>query len=220
MDLLFDWFGLVCFANKNKNCQLSCSWFQTSQTGGQWYSDTSPFSIPCSGPVQPLLCNSALYIIPISDWMIEWLNQGILKGEVSCTVLLTSCVTGLDKSVLQTKTKIVSCLTAHSKPVKQEVNSTVMLPTLVFPAQGHYNRYPSTEPCTSSLRDYCQWLNQRILKGEVSLYCWPPVWLVWISRFANKNKNCQLSYSWFQTSQTGGERDSDTYPFSIPCPEV
>jgi hypothetical protein len=24
-DLLFDWFGLVCFANKNKNCQLSYS---------------------------------------------------------------------------------------------------------------------------------------------------------------------------------------------------
>jgi hypothetical protein len=22
VDLLFDWFGLVCFANKNKNCQL------------------------------------------------------------------------------------------------------------------------------------------------------------------------------------------------------
>ncbi len=47
VDLLFDWFGLVCFANKNKNCQLSYSWFQTSQTGGQWCSDTSPFSIPC-----------------------------------------------------------------------------------------------------------------------------------------------------------------------------
>jgi hypothetical protein len=25
IDLLFDWFGLVCIANKNKNCQLSCS---------------------------------------------------------------------------------------------------------------------------------------------------------------------------------------------------
>jgi hypothetical protein len=48
IDLLFDWVGLVCFANKNKNCQLSYSWFQTSQTGGQWYSDTSPFSIPCT----------------------------------------------------------------------------------------------------------------------------------------------------------------------------
>jgi hypothetical protein len=25
VDLLFDWSGLVCFANKNKNCQLSYS---------------------------------------------------------------------------------------------------------------------------------------------------------------------------------------------------
>ncbi len=46
IDLLFDLFGLACFANKNKNCQLSYSRFQTSQTGGQWYSDTSPYSIP------------------------------------------------------------------------------------------------------------------------------------------------------------------------------
>ncbi len=28
--------------------------------------------------------------------------------------------------------KVVSCHTADSKPVKQEVNSTVILPTLVF----------------------------------------------------------------------------------------
>ncbi len=46
VDLLSDWFGLVCSANKNKNCQLSYSWFLTSQTGGQQYSDASPFSIP------------------------------------------------------------------------------------------------------------------------------------------------------------------------------
>jgi hypothetical protein len=42
-------------------------------------------------------------------------------------------MTGLDWSVLQIKTKIVSCHTAGSKPVKQEVNSTVILPPLVFP---------------------------------------------------------------------------------------
>ncbi len=54
------------------------------------------------------------------------------KGE-SITVLLTSSLTGLDLSVLQIKTKIVSCHTAHSKPVKQEVNGTVVLPPLVFP---------------------------------------------------------------------------------------
>ncbi len=59
-------------------------------------------------------------------------------------------------------------------------------------------------------------VRQGILKGDVSLYHWPPVWLIWISRFANKNKNCQLSYSWFKTSQTGGKQYSDTSSFSIP----
>jgi hypothetical protein len=54
--------------------------------------------------------------------------------EGTITVWLTSCLTGLDKSVLQIKTKIVSCLTANSNPVKQEVNGTVILPPLVFPA--------------------------------------------------------------------------------------
>jgi hypothetical protein len=34
------------------------------------------------------------------------------------------------------KTKIVSCHTAHSKPVKQEVNGTVKLPPLVFPGES------------------------------------------------------------------------------------
>jgi len=36
---------------------------------------------------------------------------------------------------LQIKTKIVSHHTADSKPIKQEVNGTVILPPLVFPAQ-------------------------------------------------------------------------------------
>ncbi len=61
-------------------------------------------------------------------------RPGNTKGG-SITVLLTSCLTGLDKSVLQIKTKIVSCHTADSKPVKQEVNGTVILPPLVFPGQ-------------------------------------------------------------------------------------
>ncbi len=51
----------------------------------------------------------------------------------SITVPLTSCLTGLDKSVLQKKKKIVTCHTADSEPVKPEVNGTVTLPPLVFP---------------------------------------------------------------------------------------
>jgi hypothetical protein len=34
---------------------------------------------------------------------------------------------------LQIKTKNISCHTANSKPGEQEVNSTVILPPLVFP---------------------------------------------------------------------------------------
>ncbi len=54
----------------------------------------------------------------------------------SITVPLTSCLTGLDQCVLQIKTKIVSCHTADSKPVKQEVNGTVIFPPFVFPGLG------------------------------------------------------------------------------------
>jgi hypothetical protein len=59
-------------------------------------------------------------------------KPGNTKGG-SITVPLTSCLAGLDKSVLQIKTKSVSHHTANSKPVKQEVNGTMILPPLVFP---------------------------------------------------------------------------------------
>ncbi len=53
-------------------------------------------------------------------------------GKYHCIV--TSCLTALDKSVfLQIKTKIVSSHTDDSKPVKQEVNSTVILPPFSIP---------------------------------------------------------------------------------------
>jgi hypothetical protein len=57
--------------------------------------------------------------------------------EGSITVPLTSCLTGLDWPVLQINTKIVSCHRADSKPVKQEVNGTVILPPpSEFPVSG------------------------------------------------------------------------------------
>ncbi len=66
------------------------------------------------------------------------LHKGILyfsqdtKGG-SITVLLTSSLTGLDLSVWQIQTKIVSCHAADSKPVKQEVSRTVILPPFSIP---------------------------------------------------------------------------------------
>jgi hypothetical protein len=59
-------------------------------------------------------------------------SSGNTKGG-SITVLLTSCLTGLDLTVFQIKTKIVSSHTTDSKTVKQEVNGTVILSPVVFP---------------------------------------------------------------------------------------
>jgi hypothetical protein len=47
IDLLFDWFGISCMTTDTFSFYLLNRLIQTSQTGGQWYSDASPFSIPC-----------------------------------------------------------------------------------------------------------------------------------------------------------------------------
>jgi hypothetical protein len=49
VDLLFDWFGISCVTTGNFCFYLQNRLIQTGQTGGQQYSDTSPFSIPCLG---------------------------------------------------------------------------------------------------------------------------------------------------------------------------
>ncbi len=48
IDLLFDWFGIIYMTTDNFCFYLQNRLIQTSQTGGQWYCDTSPFSIHCS----------------------------------------------------------------------------------------------------------------------------------------------------------------------------
>ncbi len=47
VDLLFDWFEISCMTTDNFCFNLQNKLIQTSQTGGQLYSYTSPFSIPC-----------------------------------------------------------------------------------------------------------------------------------------------------------------------------
>ncbi len=54
-DLLFDWFLISCMTTDNFCFYLQHRLIQTSQTGGQRYSDTSPFGIPC--------CYSSLFVL-------------------------------------------------------------------------------------------------------------------------------------------------------------
>ncbi len=55
VDLLFDWFGISCMTTDNLCFYLQNRIIQTSQTGGQQYSNTSPFNIPCFLCL-PVLC--------------------------------------------------------------------------------------------------------------------------------------------------------------------
>ncbi len=43
---LFDWFGINCMTTDNFCFYLQNRLIQASKTGGQWYSDTFPFSFP------------------------------------------------------------------------------------------------------------------------------------------------------------------------------
>jgi hypothetical protein len=46
VDLQFDWFGISCMTTDNFCFYLQNRLILTSQAGGEWYSGTSPFSIP------------------------------------------------------------------------------------------------------------------------------------------------------------------------------
>ena len=52
IDLLFDWFEISCMPTDNLCFYLQKRLIQTSQTGGQWYSDTSPLVFPAPDKVK------------------------------------------------------------------------------------------------------------------------------------------------------------------------
>jgi hypothetical protein len=58
IDLLFDWFGISCMTTDNFCFYLQNRLIKSSQTGGQWYSDTSTFSIPCSFHIKSPACHT------------------------------------------------------------------------------------------------------------------------------------------------------------------
>ncbi len=62
----------------------------------------------------------------------QTLKPGNTKGR-SITVPLTSCLTGFESAVWTLTIFVIIFKTDSSKPVKQEVNGTVILPPLVFP---------------------------------------------------------------------------------------
>ncbi len=73
--------------------------------------------------------------------------------------------------------------------------------------------------CSVSWTDcwvFPNWLGQGTLEGEVSLYCWPPVWLVW-----NQLYDC-WHFSFLFAKQANPNRSNRRstiqwyFPFSVP----
>ena len=77
VDLLFDWFGISCMTTDNFCFYLQNRLLQTSQAGGQQYSDSSPFNIPwCTIKLRD-------YIIHPSSWDGLYLWNVISTSELS-----------------------------------------------------------------------------------------------------------------------------------------
>ncbi len=70
---------------------------------------------------------------PLMLWH-DKLKSGNTKGG-NIIVPFTSCLTGLELALWQLTIFVCICKTDWSKPVKQEVNGTVILPPFVFPAR-------------------------------------------------------------------------------------
>ncbi len=88
-------------------------------------------------------CQGVSFPLPlgIGSKFKPWLVAAAVKTKGgSITLLLTSCLTGLELAVWQLTIFVFVCKRDKSKQVKQEVNCTVILPPLVFPgclvAQG------------------------------------------------------------------------------------
>jgi len=115
VDLLFDWFGISCMATDNFCFYLQNRLIQTSQTGGQWYSDTSPFSIPCLSIKVPCFVTK-LYNIKRADinklvqgqphwavWAVfskasPWAYDGVLNGAPLVKRLLQTFEDSLERN--------------------------------------------------------------------------------------------------------------------------
>ncbi len=76
VDLLFDQFEISCMITDNFCFYFQNRLFQTSQTGGQWYTETSPFSIPC-----PILKN-VTYQLQFGQFLSLQFSSQVLKPVI------------------------------------------------------------------------------------------------------------------------------------------
>ncbi len=79
-DLLFDWFGISDMTTDHFCFYLQNRLIQTSQAGGQRYSNTSPFSIPwLEHLLLASLSSLAYFFRQGQEPILEWITQKVFK---------------------------------------------------------------------------------------------------------------------------------------------
>jgi hypothetical protein len=84
VDLLFDWFGISCVATDNFCLYLQNRLIPTGQTGGQRYSDTSPFSI--TSGLYPGNSKGGEYHCTV-DLLFDWFGISCVATDNFCLYL-------------------------------------------------------------------------------------------------------------------------------------
>jgi hypothetical protein len=88
IDLLFDWFGISCMTADNFCFYLQNRLIETSQTGGQWYSDTSPFSIPCTQHNNSVIIRNVVMLNIVYNKLICWMSCWMPWAFCYCFIVL------------------------------------------------------------------------------------------------------------------------------------
>ncbi len=82
---------------------------------------------------------------------------------------MTSCLTGLESAVWQLTIFLFICKTDYSKPVKQEVNGTVILPNEEFTETTNALVHRLTEYIWYDLHRFLKnyWIQQYMIDGTI-----------------------------------------------------
>ncbi len=139
----------------------------------------------------------------------------------SIIVPLTCCLTGLDSSVLQIKTKNYQLpyswfqtsqtggqCCSDTSPFSIPLSMVQPWLPLLAPADWKWQKDCLKRPVVF------------ILKGEVSLYRWPCVWLVWIHLFCKQKQKISVAIQLIPNQSNRRSMVCDTSPFSIPWSRV
>ncbi len=110
-----------------------------------------------------------------------------------------------------------SIMTSFCSSIVKRVLDAFQLQSNLFITGLCYNTFYGNNFCPNLISYSVSCFHQRILKGEVSLYCCPPVWVVWNQLYDNWQF---LFLVGKQTNPNQSNRRSMVqwyFHFSIPC---